>query len=304
MSTLPPLDPDLLRVFVLIAEGRSFTRAAEVVGRTQSAVSMQIRRLEETLGQPVLLRSKGANVELTTHGEYLLARAREILALSDEVMATFRTPALAGCVRLGVPDDYAFGFLPPILRRFADSHPSVDVEVSCSPSEDLVGQVRAGALDLALVSEGHEPRHWNARPIWRGKLAWVTSARYAPHLKTPLPLALAGERASGTCTWRIAALQALSRAGRRYRIAYTSETQAGTYVPVMAGLAVTLSSLSWLPEELRAMRPDEGMPPLPDFGIVLLKAAHPRQPVTDALIAQIEAGSQAGAAAERMLAVA
>lgn len=295
-----PLDPDLLRVFVLIAEGRSFTCAAEVVGRTQSAVSMQIRRLEETLGQPVLLRSKGANVELTTHGRYLLARAREILALNDEVMATFRAPVLAGRVRLGTPDDYAFGYLPPILRRFADSHPAVDVDVSCAPSEELADHVRAGLLDVALVSEGHQPRHWDAVPLWRGRLRWVTSTRYAPHLKTPLPLALAGERAGRTCTWRLSAVEALARSGRGYRIAYTSETQAGTYVPVIAGLAVTISAVSWLPDGLRVMRADEGMPPLPDFGIMLLKAHGARQPVTDALVAHIEAS----AAAEQTLAVA
>ena len=107
--TLPQaLDTDLLRAFVLIAEGYSFTEAAARVGRTQSAISMQVKRLEEQLGQPVLSRTKGGNVELTSHGQYLLIRARQILALNDEVLATFRTPQIAGTVRLGTPDDYAF----------------------------------------------------------------------------------------------------------------------------------------------------------------------------------------------------
>src|SRR6185312_12097523 len=98
MAGLLSIDPDLLRTFVLIAEGRSFTRAAALVGRTQSAVSMQVKRLEELLGQEILHRSKGGAVELTPHGEYLLTRARQILSLNDEVMRTFREPSIAGQV--------------------------------------------------------------------------------------------------------------------------------------------------------------------------------------------------------------
>src|SRR6186997_840568 len=101
------IDPDLLRAFVLIAEGRSFTRAAAMVGRTQSAVSMQVKRLEEILGHEVLQRGKGGGVELTPHGQYLLTRARQILSLNDEVLSTFREPTMTGRVRLGTPDDYA-----------------------------------------------------------------------------------------------------------------------------------------------------------------------------------------------------
>src|SRR5271165_1543876 len=107
MSTIQSLDPELLRAFQLIAEGHSFTQAAEQLGRTQSAVSMQIRRLEEILGQTVLSRGKGGGITLTAHGRYLLTRAREILALNDDVIATFRAPAISGTVRLGTPDDYA-----------------------------------------------------------------------------------------------------------------------------------------------------------------------------------------------------
>ncbi|MDE2005241.1 MAG: LysR family transcriptional regulator, partial [Rhodospirillales bacterium] len=124
MTAQPALDPDLLRAFVLIAEGSSFTDAAAVVGRTQSAVSMQIKRLEDALGQKVFHRGKGNAPELTPHGQFLLGRARQILALNDEVVSTFRAPRIAGTVRLGTPDDYAFGYLPPVLRRFADTHPA------------------------------------------------------------------------------------------------------------------------------------------------------------------------------------
>ena len=148
MAPLQALDPELLRAFVLIADGHSFTQAALRIGRTQSAVSMQVKRLEDVLGQRVLSRGKGGSIDLTPHGRYLLSRAREILALNDEVLATFRSPQLAGTVRLGTPDDYALSHLPPILQRFAETHPAVQVDVLCASSTDLVERLKAGELDL------------------------------------------------------------------------------------------------------------------------------------------------------------
>ncbi len=291
MSSPQGLDPDLLRSFVLIAEGRSFTDAATLVGRTQSAVSMQVKRLEDLLGQPLLNRGKGGAAELTPHGRYLLEHARQILALNDSVMATFRTPLLSGTVRLGSPDDYALAYLPPILKRFAETHPAVQVDVRCSPSGELKRSLKAGELDLTLLSDGHQPPDWPVAELWRGPLVWVTSARFSPHRQDPLPLALA---AGHGCDWADAAVRALEQTGRRYRIAYTSASQIGTHAPVMAGLAVTVSTLSWLPAGLRPVRPDEGLPKLAEFGILMLKAKLPRQPVTDALEAHIRQGFRVG----------
>jgi DNA-binding transcriptional LysR family regulator len=293
MTLSQGLDSDLLRAFVLIADGLSFTQAAARVGRTQSAISMQVKRLEELLGQPVLSRSKGGSVELTPHGQYLLARARQILALNDEVITTFRAPQIAGTVRLGTPDDYAFAYLPPILKRFAETHPAVQVDVLCAPSGELMRRLKADEIDLSLMSDGHQPAGWPVVQLWRGPLVWVTSTRFAPHRQDPLPLALADRDpflARGQyCEWAGAAVRALEQAGRRYRIAYTSASQIGTHAPVLAGLAVTVSTLSWLPEGLRPMRPEEGLPKLPEFGILLMKGKRPHQPVTDALAAHIEA---------------
>ncbi len=299
MSLPPSLDTELLRAFVLIAEGHSFTQAASRIGRTQSAVSMQIRRLEELLGQRVLSRSKGGGVELTPHGQYLLSRARQVLALNDEVMATFREPQIAGTVRLGTPDDYAFAYLPPILKRFAETHPAVQVDVLCSPSGELMHRLETDEIDLSLMSDGHQPPGWPVVELWRGPLVWVTSTRFSPHRQDPLPLALADRDpflARGQdCDWAGAAVRALEKTGRRYRIAYTSASQVGTHAPVLAGLAVTVSTLSWLPDGLRPLRADEGLPQLPDFGIVLLKGRRPHQPVTDALATHIEESFLQGA---------
>ena len=284
MLTNQGLDPELLRAFQLIADGNSFTRAADQLGRTQSAVSMQIKRLEEILGHPVLARGRGGGITLTPHGRYLLTRARQILALNDEVMTTFRAPVISGNVRLGTPDDYALSHIPGVLRRFAETHPAVQVEVLCSSSGDLVERLKVGELDLTLMSDGVQPRNWPVVPLWRGPLCWITSTRYAPHRLDPLPLALAHD----ACGWRSAAQTALTAAGIRHRIAYLSGTQIGTHAPVLAGLAVTVSALTVLPDGVRAMRPDEGLPKLPDFGIVMLKGRDATQPVTDALAAHIE----------------
>jgi DNA-binding transcriptional LysR family regulator len=283
MSLPIGLDPDLLRAFAFIAEEGSFTRAAERVGRTQSAVSMQVQRLEALLGQRVLLRRKGGTVQLTSQGRYLLERSRDLLAVNDEIWSAFRAPQVQGTVRLGTPDDYAFQYLPQILRRFADTHPAVQVDVLCLPSTDVVEKLKAGELDLTLCSEGHEPRRWPTTELWRGPMHWITSDRHAPHRLDPVPLALANT----DCAWRRAALRSLERAGRAYRIAYTSATLAGTHPPVMAGLAVTVSPLTWMPEGLRALAPGEGLPDLPDIGVLLLKAKQPTQPVTDVLAAHI-----------------
>ena len=294
MAVPAGLDPDLLRAFVLIAEEGSFTRAARLVGRTQSAVSMQVQRLEALLGQTLIERGRGGAVRPTVHGQRLLGEARELLALHDRIWRGFRAPTVQGTVRLGTPDDYALRYLPQILARFAVAHPAVDVEVLCLPSEDLVPRLEAGDLDLSLVSEYAASAHWPAAvPLLRGPLAWITSETHGAHRRDPLPLALDSTRphASRTtdCAWSRSALAALDKAGLRYRVAYRSATQTGTLAPVLAGLAVAVGPASWLPPGLRALMPGEGLPPLPDFGILLLKGRQPQQPVTDALADHIAA---------------
>ena len=280
MSIPAGIDPDLLRAFVLIAEDGSFTRAAQRVGRTQSAVSMQVQRLEALLGQRLLSRTKGGVVQVTPHGQALLGRAREMLALNDRIWASFRTPEMQGRVRLGTPDDYALRYVPRILKRFAERYPSIQVDVLCLPSHLLVERLRAGELDLTLCSQDHEPPGWPAVPLWHGPLEWITSTAHSPHRQDPLPIAIA---VGNDCTWSVAAKRALEAARRHYRIAYSAETLMGTLAPVLAGLAVTVSTSSWLPDELRALRPGEGLPALPEYGILLLRGADARQPVSDAL---------------------
>jgi DNA-binding transcriptional LysR family regulator len=289
MIALPPgLDPDLLRAFVLIAEGGSFTRAAERVGRTQSAVSMQIRRLEEMLGHTLLVRtSKG--VQPTPQGMWLLERARSLLAVNDEIIANFRAPPMIGTVRLGTPDDYALNWLPAILARFAEAHPAVELDVTCLNSDALAGQFQEGRLDLTLISEGQEPRGVPAERIWRGPLRWVGSATHPLHRRDPLPLALS--RPDNACTWRAAALGALRQMGRAARVTYNSATQTGCFTVALAGLALTVSTPCTLPQGLAWLGEAEGLPPLPDMGILLLRhEASLGVPAADALAAHIAEG--------------
>ncbi|MBV1798956.1 LysR substrate-binding domain-containing protein [Siccirubricoccus sp. G192] len=291
MSGLPPgLDPDLLRAFVLVAEGGSVTRAAQRVGRTQSAVSMQMRRLEELLGQPLLERGP-RGMAPTPHGAWLLERARSFLAMHDEILAGFHAPGVAGTVRLGTPDDYALRWLPGILAAFAETHPAVEVQVTCAASTELVERLRRDELDLSLITEGdYHPSPGEATTLWRGPLHWVGSATQPIHRRDPLPLALAHPG----CCWRSAALRALEAQGRRFRVAYTSQTQTGTHAPALAGLAITISTPGPLPPGLRRLGAAEGLPPLPEFGILLLRGGG--GVVAEALAQQIEAGFQADTA--------
>ncbi|WP_431282552.1 LysR substrate-binding domain-containing protein [Humitalea sp. 24SJ18S-53] len=282
------LDPDLLRSFVLIAEGGSVTRAAQRVGRTQSAVSMQLRRLEESLGHSLLTRTARGMVP-TPRGAWLLERARALLALNDEIVATLRAPPMVGTVRLGTPDDYALQWLPGILARFAEAYPAVELDVICMNSDVLADRLAAGALDMTLLTEGHEPPGMTSRPLWRGPLHWVGSPRHALHRRDPLPLALA--LAESDCPWRNATLTALSKAGRRGRVTYNSATQTGCFTVALAGLALTVSTPGALPEGLAWLGEAEGLPPLPDMGIVLMR--HPAsvgEPAADAMASHIIEG--------------
>jgi DNA-binding transcriptional LysR family regulator len=282
MSLPVGLDPDLLHSFVLVAEGGSATRAAERVGRTQSAVSMQMRRLEEMLGQPLLQRGP-RGLAPTPKGVWLLERARTLLALNEEIITAFHAPPMSGQVRLGSPDDYALQWLPSILARFAATHPAVEVDVVCMSSEELVRRLAEGALDLALVTEGHGRE---GEELWRGPLRWVGPPGAALQGRDPLPLALAHPG----CSWRRAAIEALGRAGRRARVTYNSTTQSGCFSVALAGLALTVSTPARLPPGLAWLGEAEGLPALPDMGIELAWPETTPSPGAEALAHAIRQG--------------
>ena len=273
---LHSLEPELLRSFVAIAETGSFTAAARRVSRTQSAVSMQIKRLEETLGRELFSRD-GRTVELTPDGEVLLGHARRILAVHREALAAFDRDALAGEVTIGAPDDYASTFLPRILARFGRTHPRVQVNVVCRPSCELLPCLAQASVDLALVTQGNGEE--GGVLVHREPVVWLTSARHSVHAEDPLPLAVFDQH----CCFRRAAVERLGRVGRRHRIAYVSASIAGIYAALDAGLAVSMLLRSNLRPGLRTLTEAEGFPTLPDAGIMLLRARQDPDPLFDRL---------------------
>jgi DNA-binding transcriptional LysR family regulator len=274
------LDIDQLRTFVAIADAGSFTRAAEVVHKTQSAVSMQMKRLEERVGRSVFERDGRAS-RLTEDGERLLDYARRIVRLQNECLSTFDDVELSGRVRLGLPDDYADRYLPEILARFARSNPRAEVTVVCEPTPMLVERVASGDLDLAIIT--HVDRHGAAEVVRVEQLLWVTSARHVVHEETPLPLALGRP----TCDWRRSAIEALERTGRNARVLFVSWNSTAVGAAVLAGLAVAVLPESALRSGMRTLGPSDGFPALPSCKIALMRAAAPANPIADALSAHI-----------------
>ncbi len=256
------LDTDLLRTFVAIADSGSFTRAAENVRRTQSAVSMQIKKLEDIVGQPLFTRwSRG--VRLTDAGETLLPNARRILRLLDETTDGFQTEPLEGDVRIGIPEEYGSTVLPRLLAQFADSHPNVNVTVTCEQTGQLERALETGTLDLAIlvIDSGIA----SGELLIEDPTVWVTSTRHTVHEQEPLPLAMF----ELGCWWRDFALKALDDLERLYRVAYTSASVTGIQAAVSTGLAVAVMGQSTMPPGTRMLTQREGFTDLPGSSVVL-----------------------------------
>jgi DNA-binding transcriptional LysR family regulator len=276
------LEFDLLRTLVAIADTGSFNRAARAVYRTPSAVSMQMKKLEEQVGQ-ALFAKNGRSVVLTPDGEALLGYSRRILKLTDEALMRFRAPEIQGTVKLGAPDDYASQFLPDIFARFAASHPNVEVDVVCQSSMDLLDMIDEGKLDVALVSSGHGQSSGGST-IYREELVWVGLQHGCAHEKDPIPLAVSHLG----CCWRRQALNALDRAGINYRIAYTSKHYIGQLVAVRGGLAIAPFPRSSVAGDLKNIGDEAGLPRIGRFEIELHRAPGAKGPLYDAIVDHIE----------------
>jgi DNA-binding transcriptional LysR family regulator len=273
------IDVDLLRTFLTIAETGSFTRAADEVHRTQSAVSMQMKKLEEQIGKPLVERGARA-IRLTPDGLRLLEYAQRIVSLSEEAVSIFSEPDLRGVVNLGVPDDYADRLLPRVLSAFARSHPQVELMVMCDGSTSLSERIEKGELDLAIVTNCDAMHGDLARQVIRREaLNFVGAEEHATHLADPLPLAVGPQ----TCSWRLTAQSALDSVGRKYRVAYTSSAAAALVSAVLAGLAITILPESAMRSGMRILTERDGFPALPPCDIGFIRAKHARSPIHDAL---------------------
>lgn len=269
---------DLLRTFVAVAEAENFTRAGQVVNRTQSAVSMQVKRLEAEVGHSLFERNGGSGgVSLTGKGVELLRYARRILALHDEAVAAVARPGLEGKVRLGLPEDFSSTFLPGVLARFNESHPNVRVEVMCAPGKDISDMLENGKLDLGIHSgEASEGR---CEVLRQEALAWVVSPSSLAHERDPVPLAVYWEG----CSYRRWAIHALETMGRDYRIAFTSLSISGIFAAVRAGLAVAAVGVSNLTSDLMTLGPADGYPVLPHASVTLHRAPGVQSQLVDSL---------------------
>ncbi|MDN2566970.1 LysR substrate-binding domain-containing protein [Aquibium sp. A9E412] len=275
-----PLDLDQLATFVAIADTGSFTRAAEEVHRTQSAVSMQMRRLEERVGKPLFHKDGRVN-RLSEDGERLLAYARRMLRLNRETLAAFDDDSLEGHLRIGMPDDYAERFLPEIMARFARSNPRVEMTVLCEPTENLVEHVRRGQADIALVT--YDLHREEAEIVRKEPLLWVTSAHHTTHEREVLPLAFGRP----SCVWRRVACETLSAHDRDYRILFTSLSGTVIGAAVLSGLAVSVLPECALRPGMRVLGDADGFPRLPDCHIGILRGHTGRPELVAALARHI-----------------
>jgi len=275
------MDIDLLKTFVAICDTRSFTEAARRVGRTQSAVSLQVRRLESSLGRP-LFRRGGAGIALTEHGELLIGHARDILGRTAEVMAAFGRAGLDGVVVLGLPEDYAPRILKSVLQAFALVHPQATVDVVIDESRNLVARLADGSIDLAFVTEGEGPRGKGSL-AFHDRIVWVGPTEGDIHSRDPLPIALWDHNES----YGQVMLGALETMKRRYRVAVLSRNMTGLRAAVTSGLAVTVMVDSSVTPDMRRLGAEDGFPELRSLRVRLEKTHQRASPAIDRLEAHL-----------------
>jgi DNA-binding transcriptional LysR family regulator len=261
----------------------TLSAAAPLLHRSQSAVSMQLKKLEGALGRPVLSRGP-RHLDLTPAGTELLVYARRMLELQSETHTALFGPQLAGRVRLGVPDDYASSYLTPVLRSFASRHLGVEIELTCEQSTALIPRLLRGELDLALVSRDKPQRgHF----LFQEPLVWAGSAQFDTWRRDPLPIAVyeAGSMA------RVATLKALAAVRRSYRIVYHSSSLAGQLAAVESGLAVAVLTRCSVPGSLQVLLNLPAgfeLPALPSMDVAVLRSKPSRGvPAVDAMYEQM-----------------
>lgn len=258
------LESDLLRSFVAVADLENFTRAAHALGRTQSAVSMQMKRLEELVGDPLFERGP-RGVLLTRKGGELLINARRIVDLLDETAASLAAPALDGQVRIGIPEEYGDSVLSRALSAFSKVHSNVEIMVRYACSSAQRQAVECGELDLAVIFE------WERKPqgevLMVDPTVWTTSEVHRMHERTPLPVAL--YEGAGWCT--SFAIRSLESRGHDYRVVYRSDTGSGLKLAVSSGLAIAPLSRSNIPPGCRELTGDDGFGDIDSSNVVMYR---------------------------------
>jgi DNA-binding transcriptional LysR family regulator len=258
------IDPDLLRTFLAFVDSGSLARASSVVGRSPSAVTAQMQRLEEVIGEPLLVR-QGRGRELTAAGEDLVGHARRILAAHRDALLSLKGARAEGRVSIGTTQDFAEAGLPELLRDFARTHAKVRLELRVGRSAELTEAFNAGALDIAIAMR-RAPQE-NEIGVIGEPMLWVCAEKGLAARHDEVPLALLDM----PCSFREAAIAALDAAGRRYRIAATSASLAGLRAAVDAGIALTLRTPRWMHSGIVEAPRDMDLPAVPtaEFAIRL-----------------------------------
>ncbi|MBP0593694.1 LysR family transcriptional regulator [Paraburkholderia sp. LEh10] len=276
----PEFNVDLLRTFVAVVEAGSFTKAAVTVHRSQAAVSMQIKRLEQMLGTTLFARDT-RNLSLTRPGNTLLEYARRVIDLHEEAWSAIVRPEVKGRVVLGAPDDYVSSLLSPVLRRFSNLYPHVEIEIVCAQSTALAPMLADNKIDLAFVTRDRKLRGEFVRSE---PMVWVGASADTPVLKlSPLPVGLY----EPGCVARANTLAALDRARIRYRAAYSSASLSGLVATVDAGLSVIALARCSVPSRLAILGAEHGLPVIEPLDIVVARSAKSDRPTCDYLAAQM-----------------
>ncbi|MDR0253211.1 MAG: LysR family transcriptional regulator [Brucellaceae bacterium] len=279
MQTL--LDLDQLRTFLLIAETGSFTKTADSVFRTQSAISMQIRRLEERIGKPLFARD-GRHLQLTPHGEKLLTYARRLLELNHETVTSFRTDKLQANIRVGLPDLYLEHMVEDALQPIFREYPAVETIIHCEPTDALIEQIRRGALDLALITQPAGQKR--SEVLNSSRFVWVTSDENSPHEQDVLPVAMNRPN----CSWRKVLTDALNTIQRDYRIVLSATSTRSVTMAVRSGSAVTILPDNMVGSGMRILTEQDGFPKLPACALSLIRAQGIHAPAIDLIASAIK----------------
>ncbi|MDH1263331.1 LysR family transcriptional regulator [Pseudomonas sp. GD03944] len=262
--TFQDLQIDWLKCFVAVVDAGSLSGAAPEVHRSQSAVSMQIKKLEAALECQLLLRGPRQH-QLTPQGQILLGYARRMLDLHAETQAAFHGEELRGRIRLGVPDDYAARYLTPVLKRFAPNFGAVEIELYCEQSTSLIPRVKSGDLDLVLVSRDN-PRQGTL--LFHEPMVWVGEAQFQVWRRDPLPIAVYEDASLA----KRSALRSLALQGRRYKVVYNSSSLAGQIAAVESGLAVAVLTQCSAPPHLEILGSEHHLGPLDPMEVAVLRS--------------------------------
>jgi DNA-binding transcriptional LysR family regulator len=256
------IDIGVLRSFLLIAEGRSFAQAAALVGRSPSAVTLQIQRLEQDLGAQLFHR-RAKEVELTLAGERLLGFAQRLVQTNDEAVLAFRNGDASKPLRFGATQDLADAILPDVLRRFALERPEVELTLRVDRSSFLIEAVRAGEIDAAIAIRRDDPL--NQDTLVEMPMLWIGPDGMSLPEDRPVPLALF----DAPCSFRSAAIEALAQAGRTARMALTSPSLTGLRSAVAVGLGITVRTRLLLGPGLADVGDRLALPALPPVALAL-----------------------------------